>query len=349
MGEYKWDIKELIKEYKFVIENLKSRNITNEEHAIFKAKLNALNDIIKYYSPISLILGKYNFNCYDKNFNIDNAKEELKLYVTPFQDEFMTINYEEFLNRDFNKINKEYFKTYLPEHLKIDYSKELFLKAGGKQEDFDKMFNPKNHYLHICKYNKGNSFFPYKDDSYILSSGKNNINSFFNLSHELGHYFEYCFNKDFIRNINKKNFLYEEISSLLFEHIALDILKSHEIINDELFLTIQTNIMSINTESIYNYFLLKTIINDPKPTFIDKLKLHTLSNTISDSVYYFSYIIAINFYYQYLVDNKSAIKNLKHLLLDFDYKKETALLEECDIDLSGNVLRKHLDKLKKNS
>lgn len=349
MQRYKWNKQGLINEYNSILKDLKRSNITEKERTILETKLMVLKDMFKNYSNINLILTRFNFNYYDKSFNINNAKEEFELYVTPFQDDFITTTYEEFLNRDFNNFNKKNLETYLPEDLKINFSKELFLKLEGKQEDLDKMMNPKNHYLHMCKYNKGNHFFPYGDIAYILSSGKNNIDSFCNLNHELGHYFEYCFNNDFIMDINKRNFLYSEISSLLFEHIALDILKYHEIINDELFLEMQDYMMTLNTGTISDYFIFKSIINDPNPTFIDRIRLHFKNNTISDSVYYYSYIMAINFYYQYLEEPKLALKNLKHLLLDFDYKKELALLEECDVDLSGNTLVKHLDKFKKNS
>ena len=44
-----------------------------------------------------------------------------------------------------------------------------------------------------------------------------------------------------------------------------------------------------------------------------------------------------------------AIKNLNHLFRKIDNNNEEKVLKESDIDISSNVLKKHLNKLKRNN
>ncbi len=349
MQKYTWDYKKLKNELKEISIRLMLEDIPEQEKIKLENKLETILEMKKYLSIPETILKKIKFTDYDKDFDIDDAKETINSYITPFQEELMKEYYEEFLNRDFGYVSKKDLKTCLPRNLKLLFSKEIFLEAGGKIEDFKRMCDPKNHFLNLSNYSSRGCFFSYEKDSYIFSSNKNNVYSFCALIHELGHYFEYCFNDFFINTTDNRNILYEEISSLLFEHIGLDTLKKHGIIDDNKKTAFQKYIMGENTSVADEYFMLKTIINDPNPTFIDKIKVHSYPNTILNTTYYYSYIIAISLYYQYIDNSKEAINNLKHLLTNFNEENELKLLEESDIDLSGNTLRKHLDKLKRNN
>lgn len=349
MHKYTWDNKKLKNELKKLSIKLINENISEQEREELEAKLDIILEMRSYLSFPKIILRKAKFIDYDRDFDIDDAKETIKSYITPLQEDLMKIYYEEFLNRDFGDINPKHLKTYLPEGLKLLFSKETFLQVGGKKEDFEKMCNPKNHFLNLSNYSGRGCFFPYYEDSYIFSYGKNNVLSFCSLIHELGHYFEYCFNNFFINKPNGKNILYEEVSSLLFEHIGLDILRKHGIIDDEKKITMQKYIMDENTSIADEYFMLKTIINNPNPTILDKIRIHSYQNTVLNTTYYYSYIIAISFYYQYIDDPKLAINNLKHLLANFSEENELKCLEESGVDISGDTLRKHLDKLKRNN
>lgn len=347
MTNFKWDKEQLRKEKKEIYKALLNPNLTKMSKKVLETKLEVLTEMERKLSFKNLFSQKFPVRYFDKDFNIQVAKEGLESSITYFQNDIMTVFFEEFLSKDFGEVNEKHLKTFLPEDSVIPLAKETYLKFGGDLNDFERITNPSNHYLHICKYNKGNYFFPYGNRAYILSHYKNDICSFGNLIHELGHYLEYCFFNYFIID-EKKNYLYSEISSILFEHIGLEILKNHEIINDEKLSTMQKNIMYVNTEDIDNYFILRSIAYDPKPTFNDKIKVHFYKDTFYDSAYFFSYILAVNLYYQYLEDPKNALVNLKHLIMDFDESKEMKLLEESGIDLSGNVLRKHLNKMKKS-
>ena len=92
-----------------------------------------------------------------------------------------------------------------------------------------------------------------------------------------------------------------------------------------------------------NAFYIST--ND-KPNFIDKFKMHFYSNSLNEIIYYYSFLVALNLYYQYLDNPLEAVKNLKHILINIKEEKEETILKEAQIDLSGICIKKHLEKIK---
>lgn len=348
MKKYIWDIENLKQEYKKLIKLIENNNLDEENKKIVEIKLDILSDMLDSIKTKNVIINKLNLPIFDIDFSIEDAKTSYSTQITPLQHEIMKKAYDEILNNDFEYTDKNTLDIFLTQNKKILLSKETFLKAFGNINDFNKIINPKNNFLYLTNKLAKSCFFPYDKDCFILSNNSNNINSFCSLNHELGHYYEYCFNNFFENPSDEKGILYEEVTSLLFEHICLDVLKSHGIISEQEKLDMQKFMMFCNTSASNNYFLIKTIINNPNPTFLDNIRVHFNSQTLMNTIYYYSYIIAINLYYQFINDPKLSIKNLKHILLKFDPENELKLLEESDIDLSGHVFKKHINKMKRN-
>lgn len=348
MRKYYWDKKELLREFNMLKKLLNNSSVSDDEKKKIQTKLMMLLDMNECSKVLKRCIRNLRiFNC-DVFFNIDSASNEIKNNITKLQDDIMRTHFDLFYNSNINNTYPNAYKKFLPENLKIFFEKEVFLSAKGKEEDFKRMAECKNHFLCLDKHLESGYFFPYDKKSFILSNGKNNVKSFITLSHELGHYLEFCFNDFFIKPNNKSK-LYEEVSSLLLEHISLDILRKHGIIDAREKTDIQKQIMHVNTSPAEDYYLIRSIINDSGPTDIDRIRVHFYNDVVENLTYYYSYIMAVNLYYQYLEDPNMANKNLRKLLINYSDENELELLRECKIDINGNVLKKHLDKLKSSN
>ncbi len=347
MNDYCFSKEKLNSEYKYVKEKLDQENLPNNIIADLNLKIATLDDIRNTFKLKTYIKNLINLPTYDKNFNYKVAQEKLNKYVSKLQHEIIKNTYEYFLGNDF-KSNDEIMSFYLSKKSILTYAKETFLSIGGNSKKLDIIMGPKNNLLFLSNRIIAGLFYPYGKKGYILSYDTDNINSFCCLNHELGHYYEHC-----IHNLSKindeKTFLYSEVLSIFNEHIGLDILKKHNVINDNDILEIQRCILLNNINTISNYFDLRFLVNKDNKNISEKAKIHMYKNAIEDASYYYSYIIAINFYYQYQCDPILAIKNLNHLFRKIDNNNEEKVLKESDIDISSNVLKKHLNKLKRNN
>ncbi len=348
MRKYYWDKKELLREFKTLNAMLHNNRVSDDEKKKIQKKIIMLQDMNMCSKALMRYINNYRFFNYDSYFNVYNAKEELKNNITQLQDNIMKASFDLVYNSKISYVNPKVYKRFLPENLKIFFEKEVFLNADGKEEDFKRITECKNHFLYLDKHMENGCFFPYDKKAFILSNGKNNIRSFVTLSHELGHYLEFCFN-DFFISSNNESKLYEEVSSLFLEHISIDVLKKHGIIDEKEKIDIQKQIMQINTSTAEDYYLIKMIANDSNPTNLDKIRVHFYNDVVKNLTYYYSYIIAINLYYQYIEDPNSANNNLRKLLINYSDENEKELLKECDIDVNTNVLKKHLEILKSSN
>ena len=348
MKKYSWDAKDIKRKY-----NLQKRIVNaaclrpKKEYMREKNKLRALSELYADIGLKSIITNGEPSN-FSPLFTIEDAKKAFRKYNTDYQKDFITIAYDKTLECDLNCYDSKTPKKFFPTEISLDFAGKVFTDLDGSKDDFKILKNNTNNNFRISPFHKS-YFIPAVNDFYISVTERRNIKSFQSLVHELGHYYQFYLDKNEYRNKPDNYINYSEITSLLFEHLGIDKLTRYGIITENEKKGLFENSFLVNSDKVINYLEMLDIVSSDNIDLKDKLFIMNNKQTIFDTVYFFSYVIAINFYEQFIKDKKQALNNLKKLLLLYSKEDEIDLLEKCEIDLEGNVLKKHLDNLKRSN
>lgn len=335
MKRYKWNKKEIknqLKELKLKSVNEYDEKKVNTIETDIEA-LEELVDSIGFFNIIKNILYN-NFTWYyiDK----DKADEIIHEHCTDFQTQKMfdadEIILKSGLDYDIHKIKKIKIKKDKQISLATDILKEFNIPIYK----FDELLDPNNHILDVCFFTFSNNFYSLSDSYYMSIKYRNNLESYLSFIHELGHFAEYHFNENMLLEDNRNN--YSEISSLFFELIAIDKLVKEGIITQKEAYNLYSSMIILN--DINNYLKIYEIKENKKKAFKE--------NPVNEPLYFYSLLIALDLYEQYQESPKEAIKNVKRLLENINYKDEEELLKECNIKVDNENLQKHIEKIKRN-
>lgn len=333
MKRYKWNKKEIKKQ----LEELKLKS-TKESKKIYNIEsdieaLEELIDSIGFFNIIkNTLYNNFTWHYIDK----DKADEIIHEHCTNFQTQKMFDADEIILNSGLDYDIYKIKKIKIKKDKQISLAKDILKEFNIPIYKFDELLDPNNHILDVCFFTFSNNFYSLSDSYYMSIKYRNNLESYLSFIHELGHFAEYHFNENMLLEDNRNN--YSEISSLFFELIAIDKLVKEGIITQNEAYHLHSSMIILN--DINNYLKIYEIKENEKKAF--------KGNPENEPLYFYSLLIALDLYKQYKVSPKEAIKNVKHLLENINYKDEEELLKECNIKTNNENLQKHIKKIKRN-
>lgn len=335
MNKYYWDNKQIKDEFKRIKFDIENNGYENFENSQF-ANISELFDASRLFG---MPRARKRF------FNKDDIRYCIKDYSTSFQREKLLQNYSLIKSDNKYDYTMKFKNNKISTDNMLKYVSDLFISIGGDKKDIDKIYNPNNHFLFFRKYINTAYFLNYKKDGYITLKNNNDILSLLRLAHETGHYYEFCLNNKSFNN-NDKLTNYDEIVSIFFEHLMIDILFDKKIINEKEKDLLLFDLFALNfdMDNFYKAFSSSFYVDSEMfnkvPLYINQFDLYIN--------YGYSYLIALELYYLYKENKEDAINKLNKILLNNNEHKEEDLLKECKIDLDGKILLKHLKKIKKN-
>ena len=346
-NKYKWDKKEILKKYM----NLKKQKLTFEDEIINNHYMEALMELLKYNKYESLI-NKYPYLLLTKKKLKEEADYFFNDEITNFQKDAIVNNLDiilDYQNEEENDIltNKIDIKD------QINLIKEYFSINDKLINKHEELFNKENNFLNITKKYVSDFFCGSYNDGYITNKNNNNVYGFLALCHEVGHFDEFFTSGE---EINKKILIdgekinnYDEISSIFYELISIDILKENNYISEKEANALYSETLEINTKNIVYLDIFKDIYdgkNDKSSKYI-----HFLETDISNiSIYYYSYLVATSLFEDYLIDRDKAFYNLNYINNNITQDNEYNVLKYCDIDLHNiDKVKNHINRIKKKN
>lgn len=350
MIKYAWNTNELKKLKQKFIEELYNGNLTSQREYEVQTNIQTISSMLKqnkFKNPILTFMNN-DILKFNPKFNIQEFKEAKETFSTEFQMDIV-FNHNSLLKK-YNDVllNFQNVSCKIPFEHQIELTKENYLSIYGLEKDFDFVFNPDNN--RICLTKNANNNFTYTIDElvYLIIYFSNNVKTYFDLNHETGHLHEHYISDKIVYINNPRLYSYSEISSLLLELVSANKLLKEKIITEDDFKNIQLDIMTTNLK-VYDLMRALYISSKQKPNLLDKFQMCMYEDVFNDLHYHFSYLIALNLYYQFLQSPKDAIYNLKYILINIKEDNEKQILKDAQIDLSGSCLEKHIKKQMRNN
>lgn len=347
MKEYKWDKKDLKNTKKDLFNIIDKDNLDIDEENICKSDLIVLQEILDetklkniIYSYIPEFLIKRNFS---------NLSNDTYRYSTLFQRDMIVTSKDVFKELAYDRDSKKALNIKMPINDQMLLAKEVYNSFDPCSYNFDKITDSNNHFLNMSKYIKNSLSFNLGNNGYILiGNTSDKVITYQKLVHELGHFYECNISNRYNDEEDCKYINYQEVISILFEHIGCQLLEDKGIISNQQKLDIMDDIRRINTD-IYYYIKLLSITCNPNPSFKEQVLARSPSNPLMDAMYYYSYLIAVNLYYIYMQDKKYAVDYFNHIANDINPDNEISILNEIKFNEEHQILKKHLIKLDKRN
>ncbi len=348
--KYRLDKNKIIKKREKEIEKLKDINLSGKE----------LNSVIIDIETYDLILNEL-FN--QSSNKIQISKDEFIEQACDISENLLThiqrLIYKSlfpFLN-NLNELN--HYNCDLPKNiLTINDQKELilnnFIIPNKTKNEINKLFNYKYNKLHITHQRNRNCIYPlFNGECYLSCTNKNDIKGFISLCHEIGHYYEHYYTNN---RINKLVFLqdeniynYKEVTSIFFELISIKILIDNNLINANQVINTLKEIKDDYFSNPTIWLLFDEIKKTKKLSNKDFNKLKNDYGELYDAtIYSYSYIIAVNLFEQYLINEKEGFEHLNYIINNILETNEEYILENCNITYKDtNLFERHIKRMEK--
>lgn len=347
IDDFSWDFKTLKKEKSEIKKAIKNDIHVSDETFFNEASLISMLNHNK--SKLNIML-PYLFS--SRKEIMCDIENKINTYFSPIQKNIITHTHKEISNiktKDSDGVRILSKPFTIEEQIEF-IKKHLSFNNQILLDGYTTMFNPDNHKLNIVDIPNKNCYFAYKQ-GFINNTNTEDLHSLLALTHEIGHYNEGLLtNNDFISLEIQSLNGYDEISSILYEFITVHELQKNNIINKLEARDLYNYIFDVYNPDISKIILFFMIYDDPYISFRELLHLKTYNprEIISDAHYFYSYIIALKLFYQYLTDKEKCFYNLNYLYENLMPENEEQVLNFIDAnpeDLS--YVKKHINKFKK--
>lgn len=343
MKKYTWDIPFLIKRKNELLIFL-NNNLTEAEKDKINFDIDNIDGMLENFSIMN------NIDSYPYLFK---TKKEITESITNLFNRTLTTFQKQYIceiSRYFSDYETDYIDASIFTNKRIPLENQLDIIT--KNFSFNKtllkenknLFNPNNKRLLIFSTIDINNFGCFDNTGYIANQNKGSIEHFCCLCHELGHNHELVLTNNridylyFIKNMNHL-FLYREIYSIFYELLSSHFLFKEKIITKEEEISIHNNIFQDNTGRIDKFILAHIIKKEEDISIKEMLSFKVLNLTLDNiALYYYSYLIAVNLFEQFLIDEEKALYNLNYLINNITPENESKILGF--IDANTNDLTK---------
>ena len=343
MKKYTWDIPSLKQEKKELLKTTINRNLSNEERNILNLDIENLEDMLDN-SFISRHIPYLPYLFEGKKTLEKHILELFGDFISQFQIQTIKNTSDYFLNCKSNSLDDSIFNTNITLENQIELIKKYFSFNNILKKDNIELFNPNSRRLHIHNNKLKNTFYYANKKGYIYNYNKEALDDFTSLCHELGHNHEFILTNnriDIRYHIYEENYflLYREIYSIFYELVSSYILQKEKIITLEERYIFQKNVFDMNTENLDKLIISYLISKEQDMTLRELLMFKSLSLPIENiAFYYYSYLIAVNLFEQFLIDEEKALYNLNYLISNVTPENEEKVLKF--IDATPNDLTK---------
>lgn len=343
MKKYSWDLKYLKNQKKELEEYIKSNNLNKKEKEKIDYDIENIESMLDNFS----IRNYFNFLPYlfvSRNQLINHISEIIDTHLSNFQKTTINETSKYFYDYEAPAVSTSVLKTPLALETQIDIITKNFSFNKILLEENKQILNPNSKRLHLFSNKQKNDFSCFNNNGYISIHSKEDVKSFCCLCHELGHDHEFILSNNridynYFFNNKKTLFVYREVYSIFYELLSIYFLEKERIINSKDAIILYNNTFQCNTEDI-NKFILALIINEEKNIdLIELLCFKRMNVTLQDVIlYYYSYLIAVNLFEQFLEDPEKALYNLNYLIENITPNNEEKVINY--IDANPNDLTK---------
>lgn len=355
--KYSWDIESFKKRYNEIINILSKEILTEKMEDDYNYELDILELFFDPFEENSKLKMPYLF------FNKEKLKNEIINTISKktneFQRSIIIESSKTFKTIKTRQINYKYLdKTFpLKDQIELIYKNFSFNEALKKTHIT--LFDPLSRQCQISSTEEENSFIFYNNKGYIVNKNNETLLDFYNLCHETGHHDEAILTSNRLSieydiKHNYKIWLYIEVYSIFYELLSIYFSNKEKIINEDEKNNLFNDVFNSYINGIDKYLLGLRVFYKNKITPIDSLILR-FSNGFeknNSSIYYYSYLIAVNLFEQFLKDEEKALYNLNYLINNITPKNEIKILNYTDTnpeDLTPVLNHINQFKIKKNS
>lgn len=332
---YKWDLNFLKSKSFQLLLSLDNYDLTKLEKDEINLEIEKIDCMLNHFSVGNIFLKyPYIFTSKKELFKcISFVFDEL---LSDFQSKSILDASKYFFDYDVKAIDQNILNKRIPLQNQIDIIMKNFSFNQSLLEENRHLFNPNNNRIQIFQNKRINEFNTIDGKGYIANQNNECIEDFNALCHELGHDHEDFLTNErlnynyFIKD-NNHFFSYREIYSIFYELLSILFLKKDNVITKEEEINLYNNIFQCNTDNINN-LLMAYIINREKNMSIRELFTFKMTKTtINDiSLYYYSYLIAVNLFEQFLNDEEKALYNLNYFITNITPENEEKVLNYTD-------------------
>lgn len=333
--KYSWDIDSFKRRYDEVMKILLEETLTKKKENEYNCELDTLELLLNTINDDNSISLPYLF------LKTEKINDEIKKIISKksnnFQRSIIIESSKVFRGVKTNLIDYKSLEKSIPLQTQMKLIIENFNFKSKLKSEHIKLLNSASKQLQFFRNKDENSFVFYNNIGYIANKNNETLSDFCNLCHEIGHYDEVLetnnrLSIEYDIKHNYRIWLYVEVYSLFYELLSVHFLNKEKLIDENEKSNIFNDIFDSCINQIDQYLLGLNIFYKNKPSLyqLAKLRFSKGFENSNRSLYYYSYLIAVNLFEQFLKDEQRALYNLNYLVNNITPENEKQVLNYTD-------------------